>query len=378
MFLKVSKNGANKLSKQRNIIGKDLEKYLQNVISQINFILENKDKSLRLSLSEVKQIKKQINRLIEKAKKLFTQVESIEEKEKIIEKILASIDYLFAKVDARKLFIRYPNKNIENLKDIPIDSQVLRLMLPNKYNIKNLEAINWWNCYLMWVNLYHSILKVIVWNDKDIKFNFHIDSYGNHWTLSINDKFFIDSDIKRFFNLTWKKQEKTNFYKIENWEDIKQLLNKLTVFETFNSLDEFIKYISNISKDNIEANFILWWEYNLRLLIWKKGNKLFCVFFNKWKWTKLSIKLNLENKNTKNKEIKIDFIIRYLIQKLANTKNDREMLEMIFSKIDKKVLANIFLDLEDLSKLKVMKIPWFVVKVLENDKIRLVVNKIRK
>jgi hypothetical protein len=53
-----------------------------------------------------------------------------------------SLDYLFASVKVKRVFVRYPNiKSEEFLKEKP-ESQIMRLMIPIEYDIRNLESVS--------------------------------------------------------------------------------------------------------------------------------------------------------------------------------------------------------------------------------------------
>jgi len=45
-------------------------------------------------------------------------------------------------------------------------------------------------------------VKERVLDDEDIKFKFYVDSEDNHGAMSVNDVFYIDSDMRRFSEIT--------------------------------------------------------------------------------------------------------------------------------------------------------------------------------
>jgi hypothetical protein len=249
----------------------------------------------------------------------------------------------------------------------------MRLMIPIEYDIRNLESVSWWNCYNFGIGFYYKLLKEIIWDDEDIKIKFHIDNNDYHWTFSINNKFLIDSHFKQFSIKTWKEQKNTNFYKTNIDENIWELLDKLWVFKNFDSVEgllEFTKTLPSIKTSNL----LIWWKKYLRVVVSRNNDKLLVLMLKKIGW-KL-IYCTIDKDNSKTWSISIEDIEDSIIKIISRSENDIELLKKIFPKLDKHVLKEIFDWIYDIKDMKFKTLPWFLVRILENENIRFFVKKI--
>lgn len=353
------------------LIDIDLLVVLNDSIKKINQILENKNwEQKRLKYSQTKKLECEITGLIKTWKNLFLESKSKEEKENIIGQILAALDYLFANVKAKRVFVRYPAINLEEFAKEKPERQLMRLMIPIEYDIRHLKSVSWWNCYNFGIWFYSNVLKEIIWNDKDIKIIFHIDNNDYHWTFSINDKFIIDSHFKQFSIKTWKEQRNTNFYKVKSDEKSDDLLSKLWVFKKFDSISDLLIYVKQLPIINA-SNFLIWWKDYLRISVSKKWNKLLFLLLKKVWWKIISIDIKEDNPSLEN--LNVDKILDFLIKKISKSEKDIELLRVIFSKLDKEILKWVFLWINNLNNLKIRTLPWFLIKILENDTIRFII-----
>lgn len=330
-------------------------------INKINSILENKDqKQDRLRLSQVKELQKEVRGLIIKWKELYSQANTKEEKEKVIEQILMSMDYLFAKINAKRVFVRYPIINNKQFHNKPIQEQSMRFMLPDDYNIQKLDSVVWWNCY-SFISIYYNIIREIVWDDKDIVIKYYIDNNDYHWTSTINEKFLIDSNLSKFLESNGIKQKKSNFYKFNEKDNINELLNKLGVIKCFNSIEEF--FDSNEVSINLKrTSLIIWWENWITFNISRINNKI-VILFLKWNgWRNLVIKFDSENTNS---NINYSPYIGKLIDFLSKKEEDKILLWALFNKIDREILIELFKWLDDFNSSKIKIIPWLIVKIFD-------------
>lgn len=331
-------------------------------IEKINSILENKDwKQEKLRFSQVKNLQNEIRWLINKWKELYSHAKTIEEKEKVIEQILLSMDYLFAKINAKRVFVLYPVESNEDFYKRDVENQILKLMLPKEYDMRKLDSVTGWNCYMFGVSFYYKLLKDIIWDDEDISFSFHLDSHNNHWTFTINDKIIVDSNIRQFFCNTWKKIKNTNYYHKEPNENLEELLDKLWVFESFESVKELLEFVSTLPIVNT-SNYFVRGNNLLKFAVSKKQNKLFLMLLTR-KNNHLIYSI-IDNNNTW--KMKVDEIKEFILKNVAKSDEEIELLNKIFQKLDNEILESIF---EWINIQKPKKIPWFISKILKNEKI---------
>lgn len=352
-------------NKQTEKVSKGIDEALLPVldwtISKINSLLENKDRNQEtLKISQIKDLQKEIRGLIIKWKELYSHANTKEEKEKVIEQILMSMDYLFAKINAKRVFVRYPKINNKQFHNKSIQEQSMRLMLPDDYNIQKLDSVVWWNCY-SFISIYNNIIREIVWDDKDIIIKYYIDNNDYHWTFTINEKFLIDSNLSKFLESNGIKQKKSNFYKFNEKDNINELLNKLGVIKCFNSIEEF--FDSNEVSINLKrTSLIIWWENWITFNISRINNKI-VILFLKWnEWRNLVIKFDSENTNS---NINYSPYIDKLIDFLSKKEEDKILLWALFNKIDREILIELFKWLDDFNSSKIKIIPWLIVKIFD-------------
>ncbi|MFA5917606.1 MAG: hypothetical protein WC850_05235 [Candidatus Gracilibacteria bacterium] len=347
---------------------------LNDSIKKINQILDNKNgEQKKLKYSQTKELQSEITRLIKIGRDLFLKSETKEEKENIIEQVLLSLDYLFANIEAKKVFVRYPNINSEEFVKEKPENQLMRLMIPTEYDIRNLESVSGGNCYNFGIGFYYKLLKEIIGDDKDIKIIFHIDNNDYHGTFSINDKFIIDSHFKQFSIKTGKEQKNTNFYKTNIDENIGELLDKLEVFKSFNSVEDLLEFTKALPSINT-SNFLIGGKKYLRVVVSRNNDKLLVLMLKKI-GGKL-IYCTIDKNNSKTLSINIEDIEKFIIKNISRSENDKELLKVIFSKLDKQIMKGIFDGIYDIKDMKFKTLPGFLVRILENENIRFFVKKI--
>ncbi|NDK07984.1 hypothetical protein EOM39_01915 [Candidatus Gracilibacteria bacterium] len=334
---------------------------LDGTINKINSILENKDqKQDRLRLSQVKELQKEVRGLIIKGKELYSQANTKEEKEKVIEQILMSMDYLFAKINAKRVFVRYPIINNKQFHNKPIQEQSMRFMLPDDYNIQKLDSVVGGNCY-SFISIYYNIIREIVGDDKDIVIKYYIDNNDYHGTSTINEKFLIDSNLSKFLESNGIKQKKSNFYKFNEKDNINELLNKLGVIKCFNSIEEF--FDSNEVSINLKRTSLIiggenWITFNISRI----NNKIVILFLKGNGGRNLVIKFDSENTNS---NINYSPYIGKLIDFLSKKEEDKILLGALFNKIDREILIELFKGLDDFNSSKIKIIPGLIVKIFD-------------
>ncbi len=306
--------------------------FLEQVVSKINRIIDKKWKQWK------KDIVNNIIKVIDELRILYYSTVSYDEKMYAIEQVLASVDYLFSQVDAKKLFVRNPRYSLNEFLYLSTEEQIFEFMLPKKSDIADFPSVLGGNCYTEGVLFYYNLLKEIVWNDKYIKFKFHILEEMYHWTLSINGKFWIDSDInKLFFEKLWKHPEKTNFYRLAEDEKLGEILKKLWVNYTTNNIWQYIKHVENLP-DTLFTNVAVWGKGFFVLEMSKKLDKISCSFHSRGVREK-RIEINVEDFLWRN----IDEIINFVINEFSLQEEDKATIIAAFSKIDRNYLERLLL-----------------------------------
>lgn len=362
------KEKAAKLSEQRETIGDNTLWFLDESVEKINKILEKEDpEQKKLKLSQVRKLRWEINSLIEEWKKLFQEAKTKEEKEDVVETILASMDYLFAWVNANRVFVRPTTIDIKDFKDLSTNIKLLSFMLPRNYDIKDLPSLYWWDCHLFWVSFYYTLLREIIWYDENITYWFNIDKKDNHWMFSINDKFIIDSDINVFFKKNNIIPFKTNFYKLKANEKIKELLRNRWENKDFRSFDEYISERNSFSKAK-RLNLRVAWDKPIEIALWIKWCLLITIYFEKDGWKMLISRFNKQS--TYSKTMEYNNIIDLLVTKLSKKDKRKEHYEKLFRTFNKEVLERILSPISTEDKIKTLSISWFAFKILNNSNIR--------